>query len=125
MDKALDKAAIGIDATCHVIYLFGGQSTPSSTRAGVPLANIHTYDPITRVWCMLPSRLHRGRVNGVACYIPRFQGFFVAGGIMGGVHKKSASAIEFYSTKTHTSIWIPPKRWCLPLDWFPTSLHLI
>jgi Ni/Fe-hydrogenase subunit HybB-like protein len=57
------------------VYAFGGYDVKASEY----LSTVQQYNPVTRVWTVLPEKLHMGRSLASAIYIRKWSAFVITG----------------------------------------------
>lgn len=108
LDSTLPAArafpTVAIDPTTGPVYQFGGMIGSEF------VTTCDWYNPLTRAWTVLSSKMNIGRAGAAAIYIPHMKGFIIIGGVSSSDNPNFTppfTSAEFYSPATNTFIFLP------------------
>jgi hypothetical protein len=93
-----------------------GHAHGSSGSIYTPPKHVQRYNPFTKEWVILPSKMKKERFGAEAIYVKRYRGFIICSGC--NINDNDACrykpSIEFYSPKDDTftllTLQLPPAR---------------
>jgi hypothetical protein len=100
---ACNSSCAAVDPMSNNLYIFGGISGNKCS-----LSVVQCYNTSTRTWSIVSTKMKHTREGAVVCWIPRYNGFIIMGGLF------TSNAIEFYLPATNTFTLIPENILSIP-----------